>query len=198
MRRSQGPVHRTCVILASKVLTVTRLVLLNGAPGSGKSTLARGLAEDQPLTLALDADVLKYSLGRWADDLLAAGLHARRLALALAREHLSAGYDVVVGQYLARTDFIEALEGLAGELEVRFFEFVLDLDAAALAERLAARSTAPSRAEHAINDRLVGPADAARLVQSLDGLRAARPAAVWIDAQGSPAATLALVRAALG
>ena len=69
------------------------------------------------MTLALDVDGIKHSLGRWHEDPLASGLHARRLAIALAREQLSAGYDVVVGQYLARTDFIEDLERLAAELE---------------------------------------------------------------------------------
>jgi hypothetical protein len=42
--------------------------------------------------------------------------------LTLAREHLGAGYDVVVGQYLARTSFIENLEHLAPELGAVFFE----------------------------------------------------------------------------
>ena len=92
---------------------MTRLVLINGAPGSGKSTLADGVAQNQPMTLALDVDVIKHSLGCWSDDLLASGLHARRLSLALAREQLNAGYDVVLGQYLARTPFIEDLERLA-------------------------------------------------------------------------------------
>lgn len=82
-----------------RVITMTRLVLINGSPGSGKSTLADGLAQDRPMTLALDVDVIKHSLGRWSDDLLASGPHARRLSLALAREQLSAGYDVVLGQY---------------------------------------------------------------------------------------------------
>lgn len=73
-----------------------RLVLINGAPGSGKSTLAHRLAQDRPLTLALDVDVLKHSLGRWGDDVRISGLHARRLSLVLVREHLDTGYDVVL------------------------------------------------------------------------------------------------------
>ncbi len=149
------------------------------------------------MTLALDVDVIKHSLGRWSDDLLASGLHARRLSLALAREQLSARYDVVLGQYLARTPFIEDLAHLAAELDVEFFEFVLDLDAPALAERLHCRSTAPSRAEHATNNSLVGPDDAELLVQSLESLRETRPQAVWIDARGSLPSTLRLLRAAL-
>jgi predicted kinase len=176
---------------------VTRLVLINGAPGSGKSTLAHGLAQDQPMTLALDVDGIKHSLGRWTEDPLASGLHARRLTLALAREQLSAGYDVVVGQYVARTAFIEDLERLAAELDARFFEFVLDLKPAALAERLAGRSSAPSRPEHLVHSSLVGPDDAEALVTSLDGLRETRPTAVWIDAQGSLLSTLDVLRAAL-
>ena len=176
---------------------MTRLVLINGAPGSGKSTLAQALAHDRPMALALDVDGIKHSLGRWSDDLLASGLHARRLALALAREHLGSGHDVVVGQYLARTDFIEELERLAAALGARFRELILDLDAATLAERLDSRSRAPSRPEHLVNNSQVGPEDAHRLVQSLGGLRETRPGAVWVDARGSLPATLDVVRAAL-
>jgi predicted kinase len=179
------------------VVKVSRLVLINGAPGSGKSTLAHGLAQDQPMTLALDVDGIKHSLGHWREDLLVSGLHARRLSLALAREQLSAGYDVVLGQYLARTDFIEGLDRLASELDARFFEFVLDLNPAALAERLAGRSSAPSRPEHMVNSSLVRPDDASPLVKSLEGLRETRPRAVWIDARGSLLSTLDLLRAAL-
>jgi predicted kinase len=149
------------------------------------------------MTLPLDIDGIKHSLGRWDDDPLAAGRHARRLSLALAREHLSAGFDVVLGQYLARTDFVEDLERLAAQLDARFFELILEVDAAVLAERLAARSTAPSRSEHLVNNRLVGPADADRLVASLEPLRDTRPKAVWIDARGSLSSTLDLLRAAL-
>jgi predicted kinase len=173
------------------------LVLINGAPGSGKSTLAKALAGDEPMALALDVDALKHSLGRWQDDPLASGLHARRLSLALAREQLSVGHDVVIGQYLARADFIEALECLASDHGARFFEFILNLDAPALAERLGGRSIAPSRREHAVNNDLVGSGDADRLVKSLDGLREMRPRAVWVDARGSLAETAARLRAAL-
>ena len=180
-----------------RVRSMTRLVLINGAPGSGKSTLAEALAHDQPLALALDVDGIKHALGQWNEDLLASGLHARRLTLALAREQLSVGYDVVIGQYLARTDFIEDLERVASELDARFFEFMLDLNASALAERLAGRSSAPSRREHLANNSLVGPDDADLLVKSLEGLRQTRPRAVWLAAQGSLPETLGLLRAAL-
>jgi predicted kinase len=76
---------------------VARLVLINGAPGSGKSTLAHLLAQDEPLTLALDVDAIKHSLGQWQSATPAAGITARRLAVALAAEHLRQGHDVLVG-----------------------------------------------------------------------------------------------------
>jgi predicted kinase len=176
---------------------VVRLVLINGAPGSGKTTLAQALSQDQPMSLALDVDAIKHSLGRWAEDASASGLQARRLSLALAREHLSAGYDVVMGQYLARTPFLQDLESLSVSIDARFFEFVLELDAKALAERLAGRATTPSRTEHLVNNQLVGPEDAERLVESMEALRESRPGATWVDARGSLSSTLGLLQAAL-
>lgn len=176
---------------------MTRLVLINGAPGSGKSTIAQALAQDKAMTLALDIDGLKHSLGRWDEDPSASGLHARRLATALASEQLRAGFDLVIGQYLARTPFIEDLERMAARHGARFYEFVLDLDAATLAKRLAERAGSPDRLEHAVNNRLVGPDDATALVQALESLRQRRPHAQWVKAAGSLSSTLGIVRAAL-
>lgn len=149
------------------------------------------------MALALDVDGIKHALGHWDEDLLASGLHARRLSLALAREHLGAGYDVVIGQYLVQTDFIEDLERLAGELDAGFLELVLDVDARSLAERLAGRSSAPSRPEHLVNNTLVGPEDSDDLVTSMEPLRRSRPGAVWIDARGSLSETLNALRDAV-
>ena len=177
---------------------MTRLVLINGAPGSGKSTIASALAQDSPLAFALDVDSIKHSLGRWDDDPTASGLHARRLSIALAGEQLQAGLDVIVGQYLAETAFIEELERLAERQHARFFEFVLDLDAPTLAHRLAVRADAPDRPEHMVNNTLVGPDDAEALVRSMQPLRQSRPRAVWVDARGSVPATVNRVRALLG
>lgn len=159
--------------------------------------MAQTLIQEEAMTLALDVDVIKHSLGRWEEDPSASGLHARRLSLSLAERQLSAGYGLVLAQYLANTAFIEALEALAKRLGVRFFEIVLHLDAPTLAGRLALRASDPHRPEHVVNNRLVGPEDAARLVESIEMLRQVRPRAIWVDARGSPSSTLDLLHAAL-
>jgi predicted kinase len=147
--------------------------------------------------LALDVDAIKHSLGRWEEHPADSGLHARRLCLALAGEQLSTGFDVIVGQYLAKTPFIEDLERLARRHEARFYELILDVDAVTLAERLAGRTDSPTRREHEVNNRLVGPEDAGALVRSIEALRATRPQACWVDARGSLSSTVDRVRAAL-
>lgn len=89
-----------------------QLVLINGAPGAGKSTIAHRLAQKAPLDLALDVDVIKHSLGRWDADPEAAGIRARRLAVAMAGAQLDEGGDVFVGQFAARLEFAEQLQAV--------------------------------------------------------------------------------------
>jgi predicted kinase len=170
------------------------LVLINGAPGSGKSTLAHLLAQDEPLTLALDIDVIKHALGRWEAALPESGLTARRLAIAMIVDHLDSGRDVIVGQFLARTEFIERLQAVAAERGARFVELVLAVDEAVLCARLRGRAAHPERVEHTVNNALVTTDDVPALARSIDRLITLRPAAVVIDGDGSLAVTLDLVR----
>ena len=162
--------------------SVPALVLLNGAPGSGKSTLAALLAAQRPMALALDIDTLKHALGGWVEDLQASGLQARRLAVALIRQHLADGYDVILGQYLARTAFLEELEQLAADCGARFVEVALILDEVTLAQRLGDRRERPDRPEQALNDRFVGPDDAGELVRSIQDVLQDRPNARLVEA----------------
>ena len=76
------------------------LLLLNGPPGIGKSTVAKRLSSGRPLSLCLDIDMLRRSLGQWMDHPEQSGALARDLALAAAERHLQGGHGVVVPQFL--------------------------------------------------------------------------------------------------
>lgn len=101
---------------------VPRLILINGLPGSGKSALGRRYLVDHQLALAIDIDVIGSMLGRSLEEPTMSGLAARDLARAMARTHLQAGHDVLVGQFLGRLEFVEVLDQLAATTRVPFVE----------------------------------------------------------------------------
>nr|NLI49165.1 AAA family ATPase [Propionibacterium sp.] len=170
-----------------------RLILLNGAPGVGKSTIARLLAERNPFTLAFSIDDIKHSLGRWADDPTEAKAHARSLGIALIREQLGRGRDVILAQYIVRGSFIDELEADAGDVGATFHEIVLTLPVQALATRIGERLRNPTKTALELNNRMVVPADAPDLVASITEMLRARPRAERVDAGGTVEETLARV-----
>jgi predicted kinase len=97
-----------------------RLIVVNGPPGIGKSTVARRFAAQTPLTLCLDLDDVRATLGQWESDPLTGGRRGRAMALAMIHVNLGAGHDVVVPQYLAKADFVDQLEKVATRKTPRF------------------------------------------------------------------------------
>jgi len=124
------------------------LVLLNGPPASGKSTIAQRFVDSRPLSLNLDIDVVRGMLGGWLNDPSTAGLTARSLALVMAEMHLAAGRDVIVPQFLGRTDFIEQLTGVAHRSAATFVETALWIDRSRAITAFAERRAAPSAQAH--------------------------------------------------
>ena len=124
------------------------LVLLNGPPASGKSTIAQRFVDARPLSLNLDIDVVRGMLGGWLDDPSTAGLAARSLALVMAESHLASGRDVIVPQFLGRTDFIEQLANAADRAAANFVEAALWIDRSRAITAFADRQAAPRTQAH--------------------------------------------------
>lgn len=110
------------------------LLLLNGPPGIGKSTLARAVAAARPLTLVVEVDGLRAAMSSWEVE-EASKLRARGLASALVADHLGAGHDVVVPQFLGRAAYAEELAGIADRADARFIEVVLVADPRLVVDR---------------------------------------------------------------
>lgn len=102
--------------------TGTRLVLVNGMPGAGKSTLAERYRAEHHGVLVVEADALRGWIGGDPADHAEASRH---LALAMARAHLEAGYDVVVPQLVARLDQLERFERVAEDAGAEMVHVVL-------------------------------------------------------------------------
>jgi predicted kinase len=136
---------------------MARLILLNGPPGVGKSTLANRYVREHPLALCLDIDGVRRLIGGWDDDQAVSGLLARKMAVAMARVHLEGGYDVVVPQFLGRSDFIAQLEAVSAEVGVAFVEIALMDSRDGAIMRFAARADDPALAAHHLDaERMAG------------------------------------------
>jgi predicted kinase len=158
-------------------LPIPHLILLNGPPGIGKSTLANRLASDHPLTLVLDIDSIRTSMGAWEthDE---SKLLARLIAMEMARAHLRSGHDVVVPQLLGRLEFIEKLAALAAERGATFHEILVLASNAGAYARLQARRAEIDRVgiPHPLRMATLDVDQLDATIRALHSIAAARPA----------------------
>jgi len=173
---------------------IARLILLNGPPGVGKSTCARLWAAGRTGSVVVEVDELRVSIEGWQHD-DRSKLDARRLALEHIDRHLRSGADVMVPQYLGRTDFIEELERTARAAGAVFVEIRLTADEAQVVRRFEdRRADGALHPEHEVQD---VPKAVAEAVGRLADLATTRPPASTVAAGGNPTVTAALVAAEL-
>lgn len=162
-----------------------KLVHINGIPGAGKSSVATLFAQASSLALVVEIDLLRTQLTDWRDR-PESQLLARELALSLIRTHLDGGSDVVVPQFLGRSDFIECLGSAASDAGVVFVEVLLDVDVASAVERFRARRAQLASASHPEGD--VADDEIEVVVQaasdSLAEVAATRPNMLRLDGSG--------------
>jgi len=73
-------------------------IFVNGLPGSGKSTYARNFVNARRGWLNLDVDLLRGLLGTASVDFVQAGAEVQPLALAVLREQIASGGNVIFPQ----------------------------------------------------------------------------------------------------
>lgn len=177
------------------------LVFLTGAPGSGKSTLARLWADSRPLALVLDLDAVRGQLGSWRTDPGAAGVRARRLGLAVAREQLVSGGDVVVPQFLRRPELIDQFRDLARETGSRFVLITLVSSPGEASARFASRagSSDPLHRDAAFLQNAPEAAGIEELYEAMLAMLASFPETRYLESiPGDIPATLAGLHAVIG
>ncbi|MDN5726052.1 MAG: AAA family ATPase [Propionibacteriales bacterium] len=154
------------------------LVLLNGIPGSGKSTIACAWAARRAHALVIDIDRVRAALPGWRDDPTAAGLLARAITIAAAREQLHVGGEVIIPQYLGRTEFLDQLDELVRQERSPLVEVAICDDLASVTRRFGARSTTDPLAAQAAADVAAagGAQELAQMAQRLAAVLDARPA----------------------
>jgi len=140
-------------------IVVAALILLNGPPASGKSTLAERLVAMRPLALNLDIDLIRGQLGGWLNQPTEAGLAARALTISMIDTHLHSGRDVVVPQFVARSEFIDQLKSSAARADASFIEIALQLPRAEAASAFESRRKRPTSSTHQDAADLVDRAD---------------------------------------
>lgn len=164
--RTSGSASGTSFAGRRSVAPIARLILLNGPPASGKSTLARRFADEHPLTLCLDVDVVRGLLGDWVSRPQEAGLLARQMATEMARVALSSDRQVIVPQFLAKADFIVELETLADATGAAFVELALTARIDDVVAWFSVRSADPETPAHR---------DAQELLDRSGGVEELRP-----------------------
>jgi hypothetical protein len=151
---------------------------------------------DQARAVVVEIDALRTSIDGWQHD-DSTKLEARRLAIDVADAHLRGGYDVLVPQYLGRTEFIDELERTARGGDAAFVEIHLQATEDDIVDRFEARRRELGGADHPEHEVDDVRAAVGEAIGRLADVAQARPNAVALTAHDDVDATLAALVAIL-
>ena len=169
---------------------------MNGPPGIGKSTLARRWVADQVTAVVVEIDDLRTSIEGWQSG-DGSRLEARRMAIDVADAHLRSGYDVIVPQYLGRTEYIVELEKTAELAGAAFVEVMLSGDQDGIVARFEQRRAELTGADHPEQEVDDVHAAVAEAIRRLERVAEERPTTTTIPVHDDLERTLAELTAIL-
>jgi len=147
--------------------------------------------------VVVEIDELRTSIDGWRED-ERSRLVARQMAIEVADRHLRSGTDVVVPQYLGRSEFVVELERTAHAVGAQFVEVHLVADANEVVARFEGRratSGAEAHPQYEVEDVRAEVADA---IARLSVILSERSCALRVAADDDPEVTLARLSALLG
>lgn len=116
-----------------------KLILLYGFASSGKTTLAKKYTHEHPLSIAIEGDQIISMMGHWRKH----ENEARELVFehtkSIVKNHLSAGYDVLLPYLLTNPNHASEFEKLAKDSSAPFYEAYVEIKRDDAIERLLAR-----------------------------------------------------------
>ena len=118
------------------------LILLNGPLGIGKSTLAKMYGDRHPLSLNIDMDLLRGSLGQWRERRGESAKLGWEMASSMSKVVLAAGRDVVIAQITLGSERFRCLEELAAQSRANLHEILLLVSKEEAMRRFMARGRA--------------------------------------------------------
>jgi len=121
-----------------------KLIIINGPCGVGKSTAALEIQKELSLSLLIDVDALRATIGGYRDNREDSLKLSYMHAVVLAASHLEAGYSVIIEKAVFKDDwFLDALKTLAEKRAVEFYELLLTASRGAVVERAEKRGFRP-------------------------------------------------------
>ncbi len=103
-----------------------KLIILNGPLGSGKTTLARKYIDSHAMTLNVEVDDIKRSMGDYRSNNKLAQQLAREVCFSMIQTHLKSGKDVIFPHGITNSELFERIDIIVDATGSRLIETLID------------------------------------------------------------------------